>query len=276
MQVIGFISEHYLRRYNLKESARFWREADSKDLVLLFFLAFYRCPGLFLLGEVILLGVIFGSAYRHSSAGALYPVLLGPQDTLSLAVLAWYGALILLLLAVVVQLARRRWSYSQLLLPRLLGASVVGTSVLLLDDLPWIMGIRCNLVNWLLVALCMYVGSFVYISMEIYNTTKFVRDWTMKEALRSSLQVFLIAWSETLFLVAVASGLILPLVDLTGTHRGDSLGILFCTNLVPGWWGDCLSLGFYPALVLLWTGVSLFVGSFAQLLWADSEITAPV
>ena len=38
--------------------------------------------------------------------------------------------------------------------------------------------------------------------------------------------------------------------------------------------GKALTLGLSPALVVLWTGLSMFIGAFAQLLWQERQITS--
>jgi hypothetical protein len=39
-------------------------------------------------------------------------------------------------------------------------------------------------------------------------------------------------------------------------------------------WGQMYSFVFFPRLVLLWTGLALLIGAFAQLLWQDQRITS--
>ncbi len=70
-------------------------------------------------------------------------------------------------------------------------------------------------------------------------------------------------------MVTVASSIIFPAVISSG---GDitkyRFGIYASTPL--------LSVGFFPFLIILWTGFALFIGSFVQLLWQDQRITASV
>src|SRR5690348_70910 len=40
--------------------------------------------------------------------------------------------------------------------------------------------------------------------------------------------------------------------------------------------GPWLSFGVFPSLIILWTGISLFIGSFVQLLWQDRRITETI
>lgn len=280
IQVVSLISEHYLNLYDLDRSIDFWEKAESRDPVLRFFLVLHRRPCYVLFSQLVPLIVLSFFACWNWSTAAHSPLTLGLLDWRSILMLAWYAVFLVLLFAILIQVLRGRWLYSQLVLPRLLGASVVGLAVLVLDSFPWKIGVRCSLVTWLLVILFTYLGSFLYVFIEIYNTTKFVRGRSIQDALKSSVRIYLIGLSETLFIVTVASSLIFPVVNLTEKSPGisDSLGICvrLCTDLIPGLACNWLSFSFYPALVSLWTGVALFIGSFVQLMWQEKKITSQV
>ncbi len=280
MHVISVISNHYLTLYDLDHSASFWKKAKTKDPLLWFFLTFHRRPLLYLTGEVLLLIVPFIFAYQHLDAylnlenGKLDPRMVTASDPVFLSILIWYVLLFLLAFSILVQIVRKRWVYSQLLLPRILGAVIVGLLPLLLYDQSWLIRIQNNLINWLLVALFTYIGSFTYMLIDIYNKLKFIPGRSMSEVLRVSGHIFGIAFSETLFIVTIASTLILPAIlpnltqSLISTIVEDKIGIYI--SLGP------LSFGFFPSLILLWTGLALFIGSFVQLLWQGQGITEPI
>jgi hypothetical protein len=65
------------------------------------------------------------------------------------------------------------------------------------------------------------------------------------------------------------------LTDLAGSVYSDFLGGVVCLK-------GCVQFpflfeyGFFPALVVLWTGLALFIGAFAQLLWQDRHITESI
>jgi hypothetical protein len=285
IHVISVISDHYLKLYDLDSSANFWRKAKSRDPVLWFFLVLHRRPFLYLLFQIALLSIPSFYAYQHWLIGQQCPLLLGspnpvieksclpPLGSSSLefiVVLTWYMLLLLLLFFIFTQIVRNRGVYSQLLLPRLLGAAIVGLIPLLLNDQTWNIGIKSSMFNWGLLALLTYIGSFIYVFIEVYSIKKFIKGHSIALALKESGRIFLIALSETLFIVTITSSLIFPAVisnigiDITN----DRFGIYASTPL--------LSFGFFPSLIILWTGITLFIGSFVQLLWQDQRITASI
>ncbi len=285
MHVISVISDHYLKLYDLDSSANFWRKAKSRDPVLWFFLVLHRRPFLYLLFQVALLSIPSFYAYQHWLTGQQCPLLLGSPNpviekscypTLAssnlefIIVLTWYMLLLLLLFFIFTQIARNRGVYSQLLLPRILGAALVGLIPLLLNDQTWNIGIESSMFNWILLALLTYIGSFIYISFEVHSIKKFIKSYSIAQALKESGRIFLIALSETLFIVTITSSLIFPAVisNIGNDITNDRFGIYATTPL--------LSFGFFPSLIILWTGITLFIGSFVQLLWQDQRITASI
>src|SRR6266568_7451233 len=285
MHVISLISDHYLRLYDLDSSANFWRKAKSKDPVLWFFLILHRWPFFYLFFQIALLSLPSVYAYQHGLTVQHCPLILGSPDPAIrqacpqvldpaspefIVMLTWYVLLLLLLFFIFRQIMRKRWLYSQLLLPRLLGAAIVGLLPLLLNDQSWNIGILSSAFNAGLLALLTYTGSFIYIFIEVHNIKKFIKGHSIAQALKESGRIFLIALSETLFIVTVTSSLIFPAVisNLREDIPNYKFGIYASTSL--------LSFGFFPSLIILWTGIALFIGSFVQLLWQDQRITASI
>ncbi len=284
MHVISLISEHYLTIYDLDSSANFWRKAKSKDPVLWLILAFHRWPLIYLFLQIVLLILPSVYAYQHWLTGQDCPLLLGSPgpiiekcppalDSFSpefFVVLTWYLLLLLLLFFIFTQIMRKRWLYSELVLPRLLGAAIVGLLPLLLNDQSWSIGVLSSVFNWGLMALLTYIGSFIYIFIEVHNIKKFIKGHSIAQVLKESGRIFLIALTETLFIVTVASSLIFPAVisSIGGDITNYRFGIYASIPL--------LSFGFFPSLIILWTGIALFIGSFVQLLWQDQRITASI
>lgn len=288
MHVISIISHHYLKLYDLDSSANFWRKAKSKDPVLWLFLALHRRPFIYLIFEILLLIPPSFVASQHWLTGQACPVILGSRGLFekcppaldpfrpeSIVVMAWYILLLLLLFVIFfvifTQIVRKRWLYSQLLLPRLLGATIVGLLPLLLNDQSWNIGVLSSVFNWGLLVLFTYIGSFIYVFIEVHNIKKFVKGHSITQALKEAGRIFLIALSETLLFVTVASSLIFPAV-ISNLNIADiknyTFGIYASTSL--------LSFGFFPSLIVLWTGIALFIGSFVQLLWQDQRITESI
>src|SRR6266446_6523894 len=289
MHVISVISADYLRLYDLDSSANFWRKVKSRDPVLRFFLLLHRWPFLFLFIQIVLLILPSVYAFQHLLTGLPCPLLLGSPgpviekcphalDSFSpefIVVLIWYMLLLLLLIFlvmfIVMQIMRKRWLYSQLLLPRILGAAIVGLLPLLLNDQSWNIGVLSNAFNSALLALLTYIGSFIYIFIEVHNIKKFIKGHSIAQALKESGRIFLIAFSETLFIVTITSSLIFPAVisNIGGNNITNyRFGIYASSSL--------LSFGFFPSLIILWTGIALFIGSFVQLLWQDQRITESI
>ena len=284
MHLISLISADYLRLYDLDSSANFWRKVKSRDPVLRFFLLLHRWPFLFLFIQIVLLILPSVYAFQHLLTGLPCPLLLGSPgpviekcphalDSFSpefIVVLIWYMLLLLLLIFIVMQIMRKRWLYSQLLLPRILGAAIVGLLPLLLNDQSWNIGVLSNAFNSALLALLTYIGSFIYIFIEVHNIKKFIKGHSIAQALKESGRIFLIALFETLFIVTVASSLVFPAVisNIGADITNYRFGIYASTSL--------LSFGFFPSLIILWTGIALFIGSFVQLLWQDQRITESI
>ncbi len=289
MHVISIISNHYLRQYDLNSSANFWRKAKSRDPVLWIFLVLHRRPYLYLFFQIVLLSLPSVYAYQHWLTGQPCPLLLGsPGPVIEkcppaldsfrpefIVVLIWYMLLLLLLIFlvmfIVMQIMRKRWLYSQLLLPRILGAAIVGLLPLLLNDQSWNIGVLSNAFNSALLALLTYTLSFIYIFIEVHNIKKFIKGHSIAQALKESGRIFLIAFSETLFIVTITSSLIFPAVisNIGGNNITNyRFGIYASSSL--------LSFGFFPSLIILWTGIALFIGSFVQLLWQDQRITESI
>jgi len=284
MHLISLISADYLRLYDLDSSAKFWRNAKNRDPVLWLFLILHRWPYLYVFFQIVLLSLPSVYAYQHWLTRQPCPLLLGSPGTVIekcphaldsfspefIVVLTWYMLLLLLLFFIVVQIMRKRWLYSQLLLPRILGAAIVGLLPLLLNDQTWNIGVLSNVFNWGLLALLTYIGSFIYIFIEVHNIKKFIKGHSIAQALKESGRIFLIALFETLFIVTVASSLVFPAVisNIGADITNYRFGIYASTSL--------LSFGFFPSLIILWTGIALFIGSFVQLLWQDQRITESI
>ncbi len=284
IHLISLISADYLRLYDLDSSAKLWRNAKSRDPVLWFFLILHRWPFIYLFFLIVLLSLPSLYAYQHWQTGLDCPLLLGSPDKVIqqacppavdasspefIVMLTWYIPFLLFLIFIFIQILRKRWLYSQLLLPRLLGAAIVGLLSLLLNDQTWNIGIGSSLFNWCFLAIFTYVGSFIYVFIEVHEIKKFVKGHSIAQVLKESGRIFLIALSETLVIVTVGSTLIFPaVVSNIGDIKSYSFGIYASTAL--------LSFGFFPSLIILWTGIALFIGSFVQLLWQDRRITESI
>ena len=272
MHLISLISADYLRLYDLESSARFWHNAKSKDPVLWFFLLLHRKPYLYLLLQLALLIPPSVYAFQHWLTGQPCPLILGTPGsvmekvcppgihsfgaifTIMLTGLILYVFLVLFLLFIFTQIMRKRWLYSQLLLPRILGAAIVGLLPLLLNDQSWNIAVLRKVFNCGLLALLTYIFSFIYVFIEVHNIKKYIKGHSIAQVLRESGRIYLIALSETLFFVTITSSLIFPAVisNIGSNIVNYRFGIYTSLSL--------LSFGFIPSLIILWTGIALFIG----------------
>lgn len=271
IRVVSLISEHYLSIYDLDKSAEFWEKTGKKDPIFRLLLSLHKSfhkPMILSTAFLALLTVIslVNTLELPGLLASVKPYLL--QFATGLMIIL-YGLATVGILMIGYKALKKKLFYSQLFLPRLLGASIVGLTPLLLDSLPWEIGILSNGVNLILICLLAYLGSFVYIFIEVYNTSKFVRGRTIEFAVKASKKLYAIALVETFFVVIIMSTLFYPVVDIVDLTK-DYCGIVLLGE------GNWLSLGFFPSLTFLWTGLALFVGSFVQLMWQERRITATV
>jgi hypothetical protein len=272
--IISLISEHYLSVYDLDQSANFWGKVEKKDWLLRLLLSVYRSPLPYVIGSIVIFSLLaalsllnthdfvwLASWKSHIPWIAL--ILLIPIYGAGVASILWIGYKLLW---------RKDFYYSQLLLPRLLGAIVVGLTALLVQDIPWKLAILSDPLNLSIACLIVYSMSFVYVFIEVYNTTKFLRAHQKQKqnivqyAVRVSRRIFSIGLLEAFLAVLLSSTLFFPAAGLC-LSRDFIGGIIFSQ-------GQGLSFGFFPALVVLWTGLALFIGAFVQLIWQERRITA--
>jgi hypothetical protein len=164
---------------------------------------------------------------------------------------------------------------------------VVGLSVLMFDDFPWRITFRLPLLVLILVAGGVYFFSYLYILLDVYQTIRFEPipgafrpsgdGSTLGYATRVALRVYAMGIVQSFLATLLISGLLLPIVFQDGAAQAgypwesSSLGwIAF------GGGSHSLTFVFAPTLVILWTGMALFIGAFVQLLWQDRHVTSPV
>jgi hypothetical protein len=290
IQVISLISDHYLRRYDFESSLRFWKFVQRKDTLLRFFLTLHRRPQIYCGIQILLLLLLsfFINSTHQWGRPMQFPIMhrshdfenmLGTLQYFSVNylpfvfILLWYVPLFFAAFVVMKQILSKkkiyRWLYSQLLLPRIFGASVVGLIPLFLNDQSWLLGIRSSIVNLILLGFFTYFGAFLYIFVEVHNSTKYLEGRTIAIIFDISGKIFFIAFAETLFIVTVTSMLVFPAVVPLLNDLNSDKSLIYSVG--PG-----LSFGFFLTLILLWTGIALFIGSFVQLLWQDRRITDPL
>jgi len=316
----GLIADYYLDNYDLSRTVAAWRQLGLKDPLLTALLTLLQRPGPLLASHVLAFVLLAGLALVQSSAWAA-PIAAPHAGPLSF-IGALSGLLFLLLLlgpllsslGVIYNLVTRRLYYAQLILPRMLGAIIVGLCVLVLDDLPWKITLRMPLLTLLLLAGGVYFLSYLYILFDVHQTIRF-ESWSefdgehRRRAVRKGmnrpgvsalrpgghaattsgaestlgyatwigLRVFAIGIVQSFLATLFVSGLLLPLVFAEEVQRG----VMPWASSSLGWIalgsgrGELPTFVFVPALVLLWTGMALFIGAFAQLLWQERHVMSP-
>lgn len=290
----GLIADRYLENYDLDRAVAAWRQLSLRDPLLGMLLALMHRPG----GALLLHGAAFLSltVLALVQSGMSRPLYVGLPVVGPLSLVPALGGLLLLLLfvgpawvgvRVVYNLLRRRLYYAQLVLPRMLAAIVVGLSVLMLDDFPWRLSLRLPLSVLILVAGGVYFFSYLYILLDVYQTIRFepvpspsqpsTTGSTLGYATQVALRVFAIGIVQSFLPTLLITGLLLPIV-----FQDTAAGGAYPWEGSPLGWiafrggAGSAAFVFVPALVLLWTGMALFIGAFVQLLWQDRRVISPV
>jgi hypothetical protein len=305
----GLVADHYLDRYDVPRSVAVWRLLDIRDLLLKILLGFLQRPGPLLIIYGVAFGVLVGLAKMEQ---LVWP----PCAALQRSIPILSGLLLILLAAgpIVVSLwmVRNLWTgrlyYGQLFLPRLLGAIIVGLMALMLGDTTWRVAIQAPVLVLLLLGIGTYLLSYIYILFDIYETIKF-EPWTQRNlgtqvtrqprtrwplwfksqststgtgakstlthAAKVAYRLFAIGVLQSFLVTLFLSGLVLPVIF--GNESAEA-SIPWQTSILGAIEIDfgVLSFVLVPSLVLLWTGMALFIGAFAQLLWQERHVTSPI
>lgn len=312
----GLIADHYLDRYDLPRAMAAWKQLGLKDLFLKTLLFFVDHSKLILIFHVMAFIVMIGLALMQFGKWLPFPPLLPMTPFLSqLTLFLLLVGPLWVTWGILYNLFKNRLYYSQLFLPRMYGAIVVGLSVLLLDDLPWKIGIQIPGALLLVLVLNVLFLSYLYIRFDVYQTIKFelwsegdhephrsksklqlrrlpIIKWfrkpstpklrrkksTFAYARRVAWQIFSIGVIQSFLVTLFVSGLLFP-VALKIFDNGFSDGSLLLRNSLLGWIEikvGTVKFIVVPTLVLLWTSMALFIGAFAQLLWQGRHVTSPV
>jgi len=300
MAIIGTISEYFLSLYDLNHATEFWDLLDNKDWLLRRLLGLYRSPEryvkvvAFFWLTMTALTILSGNWQANEA-----PQLIISWLAQGLLALFFVPLLIGLLFTVGRFLTLRGLDYVALFLPNLLGAIAVGLSVLLLQDTAWKISLQLEWFNFGLICVVVYVLSFVYIFTDVHRTLRLLPlqpaadqyavagqptawwpDWLarfqpdpdnpMNHLIKISVQVFLIGLLEA-FAAVLFTSVILAVAALSPDfiEKFDGLKLVWRREGI-------YCFAFFPQLVLLWTGLTLFIGAFVQLLWQDRRITSPL
>lgn len=283
ISVISAISAYYLRRYDFERAIEFWNLLDEKDWLLRQILRLYG--GTWKYVAVTIAGIVAATAAVWlNDANAIssdmqiflsyFPlaVLLPP-----LAAIPLFAIYIFIRFVVI----RKGPEYIEMFFPRLLGAIIVGLSVLLFQDTSWNFGMELSTANLALIGLVVYPMALLYIFINVHKELRYLtydddagqnkgkQNSMMNRSIRVSLKVFSIGLLESFFAVLITSSLL-----FRGVFNNSQPYCFPQGNLWVTWNIGRFSIGFFPTIIFLWTGLSLLIGAFAQLLWQDKQITS--
>lgn len=303
--VTSAITQYYLKQYDLERVAEIWHRIGLQwDLLLRLILLLYRMPLPYLGGLIFLCILTIVPCFYPSLPGwaeRTFALIVG--FLLTIALMTSSFTIFILLLRHVLS---RETQYFELFMPRLLGAVAVGLSILVFESTVWDVSLQISWPNCLLICVANYSIALSYIFMDVQRTLRFLPlregeiDWQTvpkkgknrkSPALKTTWKIFCIGLFEAFIASLFISSLLgsstihdhvcqwqcggkelfqLGTLLSAGTLKGDDqqfFGFIFKV-------GDSFSLVYFPKLLLLWTGLSLLIGTFVQLLWQDRQITS--
>ena len=286
--IASLIAQHYLDRYMLHRALHVWEKVAhlKRDRWLHGVLMLHRKPGRWLLFTLLILWIAWWAPWI-----GIFTLLTSLLIFLSISIMAAKRFL-----------RRQGFPFLELFLPRLAGAVVVGSSILALENTVWDVSIKMPFFSWAIITATSSLGALAYIFLEVHKTKRLQplesqggkkktpgenMSPLMSRSVSVSWRFFLIGALEALGInMLVAS--FLPLdqqVDQQVLDRSSILaawhGLRFLAFksygvVVDGsiWGQPFIHLTFFPKVIILWGGLSLLLGAFAQLLWQDRRITA--
>ncbi len=275
MTIISTISRHYFDRFELEDSLSYWDtlKPGIKDLLLRIIIWVYRRPYLITLyGYILTFSLLFFLEDK-----SLYSVLRCSILWVTIAI----AFVIFLIIGVFIFYRflfrkNRGVPYIELLFHPLLIANLVGLSIIPLAEESWKIGTKISHFYWGLLCLFLYGMSFIYIYIEVYKVFRLKqarrngdesakKESTMYRSIRVSFQLFCIQVFQSLLFSTFASFILAQLFlskeKITCLlHKGIGLQL----NL---FYSDRYVVYVFPKLIVLWTGLILFIGAFVQLFW---------
>jgi hypothetical protein len=281
VSILGAISAYYLRRYDFERAIEFWNLLDKKDWLLRQILKLYGATT----WKYAAIAIVMGAATTAPLLKGLYPFSIPAQNIFSnLPLVVLFPALAAIPFFTVFVLYRffvtkKGPEYIELFFPRLLGAIIVGLSVLLFQDTSWKFGMQLSFLNLTLICLAVYPMALLYIFINVHKELRYLpyddvaskdkQNSTMKHSIKVSLKIFSIGLLESFFAVLITSALLYK-----GVFTEQDICKFTHMGLAMTWNINGVLIGFFPTLIFLWTGLSLLIGAFAQLLWQDKQITS--
>jgi len=270
------VTQYYLRRYDINRTLQLWESmGDKSDKFLQTLLKWYKYPGRYVLLTLGILATLFIIPPRH------YII----DSPLSLTSEYIFISMLLLISLIGLWIQRHlyrslgsRLSYIELFFPRLLGAIVTGLSVLLFESTVWDITCKIGWGNLVVLLIGTYTASYLYFLVDVHKTMRSLSsDGKEQEerfpdfhisSLKVAWRIFLIGLLDALVTTFIISGL-LGEVFIQDIGKDAIESCVYHVIEI----GPALQLVYIPRLILLWAGLSLFIGAFAQLLWQDHQVT---
>jgi hypothetical protein len=307
------ITQYYLKQYDLNRATGFWRLLmNKKDLLLRGILTLYRKPylyaGIGLIWTVVTLipGVLPDEDWVVIGASLVASSLLA----ITFGMTALYVLWILLLFFTLQGLDYVDLFLPRLFGAVAVGLSILAFEntawniSLQLKGLNWVLlCVATYILSFVYVFIDVHkatrllpLASYQPVRRQVHESPRITlnrlrADNPIKRSLRTSWRVFSIGLFEAFTASLITSTILATAVraDWINELVSNCLGfkwhwgpVLFNTLvdmdlgfLGFSWqWGQMYSFVFFPRLVLLWTGLALLIGAFAQLLWQDQRITS--
>lgn len=289
--IASLMAQHYLDQYSLDDAVAIWEKMSKvkPDRLLRALLSVYRRPWLYVAMTIVLLLLLFSLLVFSGEDYEIWALL-----PAALLLLLSISVTLYVLITITIRLVRRQgFSYLELFLPRLLGSIVVGLSIIALENTVWEITMNIPWANWALIVLASFGGALAYFFLDVHKSTRMLPTQMREEeqqrgrrcsvnsitrSVQTTFRVFAIGVLEALGLTTLISSLF-PLQPITDTQplltwywvEAGKVNGLFTIKI----FGDQgLLLMYSPRLIVLWAGLALLIGAFAQLLWQDQQITA--
>jgi hypothetical protein len=251
-RLVTFISEYWVNLYDFQRAATTIKASNIESLFLKIISFVYQ--------KYYLLGIIF--------ILSLFTLV---DNWMNLLPAVRIGALIAVSFVIIVLiyglLNKDNIRIMRLSLPRMAAAITAGFAIFITNPEPWSWGSSLNFGRVVLLTALTYTGSIIYLFFEVDTTQKFMANKKKKDVWKSTLILFLIGLSQALTVGAVIYALLLPAMGNPGINRVEIINI---QNKFQA------SLSVSTLLLLAWSGLALFLGSFIELVRDNGRVTDAV
>lgn len=165
--------------------------------------------------------------------------------------------------------SQNRHFFSQIFLPRILGAVIFGLIFLAFTESTWKFPLEESSGRLLLTILLLLLSSFLYLYFSISG----IEDITGKQVMSRSLSIFALG----LLYAFALSTIVVSLLGNQMTSEIEILHSFFCFRRSVHLFSETrITLNFFPSVALLYSSLSLFIGVFLQLFWQEKGISESV